>query len=672
MEIMELFLVLVVAVLVSALLDRRLPRVAGPLVQIAIGLLMALILPISPIIEADPEFFLLLFIAPILFYESRELDRAALWADKAPVLSLSIGLVLVMMVLVGVVLHLLLPTVPWGLCFAVGAALGPTDAAAVVAMAGSVKFPKRVAGVLGAEAIFNDATGVVAFQFALAAAVSGAFDPGAAFVSFLIEFLGGLIFGAVLGAVGNWLTTLIHGQGMTSTTFHVLFEIAMPFLAFLLGQAIGVSGVLAAVACGLVFDLRGNGTGADVSKTKIISTGFWNVAMFTLNGIVFVLLGLQLPSGFEAILSPELDTALGFATVAAVLAVVLVFRFIWCTVLVKTSKRHWGDNNEDLGLWRSSALLTFGGAKGAITMSTILMIPASFASRNTLVFVASCVIIATLILTNIVMPRLVKQEDASSDDDKAEDMSTARIAVLRHVMSSVPKVGRQMGMEPAAITQVVSEYRERIVNVTGSSKTDPESRELRIEAIGWERERLSELSEQGDFTRKDIEHMKTYLDQKEGFYADGSNWKLSAALAWKRLVSTTMSWFETFATSLGIISGAEDDEEIRNYAALRNECSKYAITKLREKSYDDPTIAERMASLIGDYQLDMESTLAYTPQVADVARINSQAAALRLEALGMENDAIEEALEDGKIDKATVAEMRRTVAMIRFDAEEML
>ena len=120
METMELFLVLVIAVLVSALLDKVFPHVAAPLVQIAIGLAMALALSISPVIEANPELFMLLFIAPLLFYESKELDKAALWKDKGVVLSLAIGLVLVLMVLVGLALHLVFPDIPIALCFAVG------------------------------------------------------------------------------------------------------------------------------------------------------------------------------------------------------------------------------------------------------------------------------------------------------------------------------------------------------------------------------------------------------------------------------------------------------------------------------------------------------------------------------------------------------------------------
>ena len=668
MEILELFLVLIVAVLVSALLDRVLPHVAAPLVQIAIGLVMALALSVSPVIEADTELFMLLFIAPLLFYESKELDKPALWKDKGTVLSLSIGLVLVLMVLVGFALHFVFPDIPIALCFAVGAALGPTDAAAVVALAQSTKFPKRVDGVLAAEAIFNDATGVVAFQFALAAAVSGVFEPTAAVGAFLVEFIGGLICGIVIGALGNWVTTVARNRGMVSVTFHVLFEIAMPFLSFIVGQSIGVSGVLSAVACGLVFDLRGNGTGADVSKSKIVSNGVWKVASFTLNGIVFVLLGLQLPNGVEAILSHDVDTFAGFSAVALVLGIVVAFRFIWCFVIAKASRRGWGDEGENLGIARTAGLLTFGGAKGAITMAAILTMPAAMTGRGVLVFVASCIIVATLLLANIVMPRLTpKAVIADADEQKRQDK--AQLDILRSVLS---RLGEAEGdFEPDAIGIVEDEYRERIITAGGMSAGDRESRELRLEAISWEREYLESVAGTGDFSESDVQKMRGYLDQKEYYYAERSNWALKVKLGWKRMVSSTLSWAETFAVSLGL-RPLRDDDDIRRYSDLRSKCAAYAIEKLSQKAGEDVDIAERISSLTRDYRLDMTRTFAYTPQLEDVARANSQAAQLRLEALCWEEELIAEWLEEGKINDSTAKAMRRTVGMIRFDAEDMI
>ena len=665
---MELFLVLVIAVLVSALLDRALPHIAAPLVQVAIGLVMAIALSISPIIEADTELFMLLFIAPLLFYESKELDKAALWKDKGTVLCLSIGLVLVMMVLVGFALHFVFPGIPIALCFAVGAALGPTDAAAVVALARSTKFPKRIEGVLAAEAIFNDATGVVAFEFALVAAISGTFEPAEAAGSFLLEFLGGLVCGAVIGALGNWATTIARNRGILSTTFHVLFEIAMPFLSFVVGEAIGVSGILSAVACGLVFDLRGNGTGADVSRSKIVSNGVWKVASFTLNGIVFVLLGLQLPSGVDAILSPDVNTGVGFSAVALVLGIVVAFRFIWCLAVAKASRRGWGDAGENLGLARTAGLLTFGGAKGAITMCAILTMPASMTGRDVLVFVTSCIIVATLLLANVVMPRLVpKPEKVDSDEQRRQD--EARLGILRLVLARLEEVSQDY--EPDAVRKVADEYRERIVTAGGMAPSDKESRSLRLEAISWERECLERAIETGDYSESDVERMRSYLEQKEYYYSERSDWALSMRLGWKRMVSSTLSWAETFAVSLGL-PDKHNDDDIRRYSDLRSKCAAYAVEKLAKRASEDVGNAERISSLMSDYRLDMVRTLAYTPQVEDVARTNSQAAQLRLEALCWEEELIQERLEQGKISDSTAKAMRRTVDVIRFDAEDMI
>ena len=668
MEVLELFLILIIAVLVSALVDRVMHHIAAPLVQIGIGLVMALALSISPVIEADPELFMLLFIAPLLFYESKELDKTALWKDKGTVLSLSIGLVLVLMVLVGFALHLVFPDIPIALCFAVGAALGPTDAAAVVALAQSTRFPKRVDGVLAAEAIFNDATGVVAFQFAVAAAVSGVFEPTAAVGAFLVEFIGGLLCGFVIGALGNWATTVARNTGMVSVTFHVLFEIAIPFLSFIIGQGIGVSGVLSAVACGLVFDLRGNGTGADVSKSKIVSNGVWEVASFTLNGIVFVLLGLQLPNGVEAILSHNVDTAVGFSAVALILGLVVAFRFIWCLAIAKTSRRGWGDGGEDLGVARTAGLLTFGGAKGAITMAAILTMPAAVPGRGVLVFVVSCIIMATLLLANVMMPRLAPK-GMVVDATEQEKQDEARLDILRSVLARLGETADTY--EPGAIVIVADEYRERIITAGGMAPVDRESRELRLEAISWEREYLKNVAETGEYGEGDVERMRGYLDQKEYYYAERPDWALSAKLGWKRMVSSTLSWAETIAVSLGL-RALRSDDDIRRYSDLRSKCAAYAIEKLSQKAGEDVGIAERISSLIRDYRLDMTRTLAYTPQVEDVARANSQAAQLRLEALSWEEELIGERLEEGRINESTAKAMRRTVGVIRFDAEDMI
>ena len=164
--------------------------------------------------------------------------------------------------------------------------------------------------------------------------------------------------------------------------------------------------------------------------------------------------------------------------------------------------------------------------------------------------------------------------------------------------------------------------------------------------------------------------MRDYLDQKEYYYAERPDRALTRRLRWKRVVSWTLSWAETFAVSLGLPRKRDDDA--RHYSDLRSKCAEYAMEKLARRAGEDVGNAERIASLMRDYRLDMARTLAYTPQVEDVARANSQAAQLRLEALCWEGELIEEQLDAGRIDESTAKAMRRTLEVIRFDAADMI
>ena len=183
-EVFELILMLLLAVLLSSILDQVVPRISSPLIQIALGIGIAM-LAISPIeVNIDPELFLVLFIAPLLFSDALEADKRNLWENKTTIVSFAIGLVIVITLCVGFVLHWLVPSIPLAAAFALGAALGPTDAVAVQALKKEAKLGKREGAILQGEALINDASGVVSFQFAVAAAVTGAFSLANAATSF--------------------------------------------------------------------------------------------------------------------------------------------------------------------------------------------------------------------------------------------------------------------------------------------------------------------------------------------------------------------------------------------------------------------------------------------------------------------------------------------------------
>ena len=286
MELLTLVLLLAIAVLVSAVIDRVVPRVSLPLIQVAMGVIIALFARGTIDINLEPDVFLVLFIAPLLYLEAKDADKALLWRNKKPILSLAIGLVIVTTLIIGFVLNAIVPSISFAAAFALGAALGPTDAVAVTSLSKQVSIPERLWGILKGELLLNDASGIVSFQFAIAAAATGTFSLLEASTDFVIEFIGGLIFGAVLGYAANWILRRIRDIGIESTTFHVLYEICIPFVVYLFADAIHVSGIIAVVVAGLVNVIAPRTTSPNIAHMNIVSSSVWDVISFTLNGIL--------------------------------------------------------------------------------------------------------------------------------------------------------------------------------------------------------------------------------------------------------------------------------------------------------------------------------------------------------------------------------------------------
>ena len=255
MEMLEFVLLLLAAVLVSAVLDQVTPRVSLPLVQIALGAVIILLVGAPVDVAIDPELFLVLFIAPLLFDESRHASKRGLWDNKGAIVSLAVGLVLATVLVVGFVLNWLEPSIPLAAAFALGAALGPTDAVAVSALGKDIHLSSRQKSLLSGEALINDASGVVSFQFAIAAAITGSFSLANAAQSFAISFFGGIAVGLVVGLLAVLALGAIRSYGYESITVHVVFEVFTPFITFLAAEHFGTSGILAVVAAGLLIAL---------------------------------------------------------------------------------------------------------------------------------------------------------------------------------------------------------------------------------------------------------------------------------------------------------------------------------------------------------------------------------------------------------------------------------
>lgn len=466
MEALELVLFLLAAVAASSILDNLLPRLSLPLVQIALGVLIALFVHTPLESGIDPELLLILFIAPLHFNESRHADSGALWANRWGIVSLAVGLVFAILLGVGFTLHALLPAIPLAAALALGAAMGSTDAVAVMELSKDFKFGRRHETLLAGEAFFNDVTGTVAFQCAIAVAVSGSFSLLHAGEEFALDLFGGLFGGMVMGVLAWALLEFIRRRGIDNPTLHVTLELLLPFLIYLISEQLHIGGVIAVVMAGMMMSLLPHRHTAQTARQKLQSRSVWDTISFVLNGVIFVLLGMQLPR----VLMPAAQGGLGdpLLIVAITLVLTLVLegvRFLWVLGMDAVDFRRRRKEGAAGRLFtkaelRGALAMAFAGPKGGITLSLMLTIPIAlysvegFPVRAALVSIASGVILCSLLLANFAVPLLVPHKHAAKKSKQRVDAEVRlRMAVIESIQKDAPTTGDVTGAD--AVTDLL-------------------------------------------------------------------------------------------------------------------------------------------------------------------------------------------------------------------------
>ena len=516
METFELVLILLACVIVSAPVDQVLRRVALPLVQVGIGFAVALVLPEVAHVYVDPELFLALFIAPLLFNEARESVKADLLHNLVPILSMAIGLVLLTVLVVGFALNWLAPSIPLAAAFACAGALGPTDAAAVGALGSTITLSRRQKTLLSGEALINDASGVVSFQFALAAAITGAFSAADAVTSFAVLFFGGIAAGIVMGLAAVLSVVALRRRGFENTVVHVLYEVLTPFVVFLAAEALDVSGILAVVAAGLIMANGGRALySAQEARQQVLSAGVWEVIVFLINGVLFVLLGMQLPQAMSPTLAGEFNLAQLLGIICAMTALVVAVRFAWVTFL---ELLHRDPDTGERGAAhaakavRDALVTTIAGPKGAVTLSIIFTIPLTvadgspFPNRDLIIFLTAGTILLTLVVANVFLPILANQGDAANEEDAMND---ALIAVLEGTLRRVRallKADEDAEYVPA-LRLVAARYRNRLYRARLEKEGCGDvMRQLMDEVFERQQERANEIvsESRGSLSRSEL------------------------------------------------------------------------------------------------------------------------------------------------------------------------
>lgn len=665
MSSFEIILLLIGCLLASSVFSQVLPRVSLPLVQIALGAVVGLFVTADPTqVFRDPELFLVLFIAPLLFEESRHADKQALLRFWAPVASLAVGLVIVTTLTCGAALHLADPNIPLAAAFALGAALGPTDAAAVAAMGADVTLTRRQKSLLSGEALFNDASGVVCFEFAVVAATTGEFSAGHAAATFAADFFGGIAVGLVLGALIALVVRKVRDLGLETPTEHVLFEVLTPFVTFLAAEELGVSGILAVVAAGLLMRLSPRGLTVEASRHALASESVWELLTFAINGTLFVLLGMKLPATLGPILrvSQGTDAAAVCGLVVLATAIVVGIRLAWVLALEKIHRARHAHEYAGTGtaaLVRSAAVTCLSGPKGAVTLSIMLTLPyltadgTAFPQRSLLIFVASGVILLTLLLANFIVPVLAPSEDTTEADAA---LARARAQILRAVIDELAE--RATPETRAATRLAIRSYRERLDSVLKVEASAETVRDLRVRVID---EQIAFVSRQAAEGRADAELAERYaaaLEQLRGAYE--LHHGVSGGRARRRAHVMRVS---------RALRGQAGEEQRHELAELHRAAERHAVDALTAMSGELTDEQRRAARMIaGEHRAHLAMSLSggYGEGARLRQRVREQARDIEAEGLGLELEQIRRLHDAGHLSTRAARELREEIYLLQM------
>jgi CPA1 family monovalent cation:H+ antiporter len=520
MDSIEIVLAMLLAVVVSAYLVRMLPvSLPLPLVQIGLGALIAAYTGQG--VQLDPQIFFLLFLPPLLFLDGWRIPKSGLLRDRVVILELALGLVIFTVLGAGFLIHWLIPAMPLPVAFALAAIVSPTDPVAVSSIASRAPIPKRLMHILEGESLLNDASGLVCFRFAVAAAMTGAFSVAAASLTFLWLAAGGIAAGILITLLITWAQRWLWRRFGEPAGSPILVNLLMPFGAYLAAEHMHASGILAAVAAGITMsyvELSGHALAA----TRIQRSAVWDTVQFALNGVMFVLLGEQLPDILRgARLSLEQSGHLNpwwlvlYALSISAGLMLLRFIWVWATLRVTLYKKGKRGEHAERPHWRLLLASSLAGVRGAITLAGVMTLPLAlpngepFPARDLTIFLASMVILVSLLAASIGLPRLLGGMHFPEEpiEQREEDLArckaaTAAIAAIERAQMELMPEASDPEVYPQAASRVIALYQHRL-NMAGGGdgdetrkfrKLDQAERALRMAALQAERNTIFQLA----------------------------------------------------------------------------------------------------------------------------------------------------------------------------------
>jgi monovalent cation/hydrogen antiporter len=519
------FLLLLLFVVAFGALARKL-RTPYPIILVIAGALLGFV-PGIPKITLNPDVIFFVILPPLLY--------AAAWATSwrefsyhlVSILMLAFGLVAFTVLGVSAAAEWLFPGFDWRLGFVLGAIIAPTDALAATSIAKRIGLPKRIVDILEGESLVNDATGLLALEFGILMVVRGqtpTLTDGVARIAFLV------FAGLAVGLVAGWIVDRIERR-IDDGPIEIAISILTPYAAYFAADRIHASGVLAVVACGLYLSRRSSEFFSP--EVRLQTWGFWDSFTFILNGLVFVLIGLQLPHVLAGIHEYRLSSLLLYGALFS--GLVIALRLIWIfpgAFLANRIRTRILHQNERLPSWRGILVVGWTGMRGVIALAAAIALPETLANgdpfpqRNLIVFLAFSVIFVTLVLQGLTLPFVVRALAVVSGpkDENEDEEKSARREMLDAALAYLEESRKEDESEFEEIyNDLTGHYQHRLAAVSG--KDDPENgltpehkarhTRLLLDLLRVERQTALRLRNQGRINDETLRQLEYELDLRE-------------------------------------------------------------------------------------------------------------------------------------------------------------
>jgi monovalent cation/hydrogen antiporter len=512
-----IFLLTVVTVLAEITDKIRIPY---PILLVLAGIAIGLV-PGLPTIKLEPDTVFLIFLPPILYEAAWNTSWHNFKQARRPIFMLATGCVIFTTVVVAVMARTFIPYLDWAEAFVLGAIVSPPDAVAAAAATKGLAVPRRITTILEGESLVNDATGLIAYRYAVAFVATGAFGIWSAGLQFLVVATGGIAVGLAVG----FLFKKIHQITPDNPTVDTAFTFLAPYVAYLAAEWFHLSGVLAVVAAGLFMSRSSSWVFSQ--QTRLNAYGSWGTVIFLLNGVIFILIGLQLPNIMEGIQDRSFETLFYYGAVVSI--AVIVVRLIWVypsTYIPRLlSKKIRREPEPDI---RHVTIVAWSGMRGVVSLAAALALPLTiagteepFPNRDLIIFLTFSVIFSTLVFQGLTLRPLIRILGITTDDSEAREETQARLLLASSVIEHIEE-NYSLGLTDEVLNQIKTKYEIRIQRI----RKDQEQRRLdegqinefhRIqqELLDKERNVILTLHSQGKVSDEVMRKIEYELDLEE-------------------------------------------------------------------------------------------------------------------------------------------------------------